>query len=115
MVHDRPSGRELVQAVREFLEDDVLAAAEGRVRFHTRVAINALAIVEREMELGAAHETAHRARLAELGFADDAALAAAIRAGRLDGRHPEVKAALVAAVRAKLDVANPPYLTPPPA
>jgi hypothetical protein len=113
MVHDRPSGRELVQAVREFLEGDVLASAEGRIRFHTRVAINALAIVEREMELGASHEGAHRARLAELGFADDAALATAIRDGRLDGRHREVKEALVEAVRAKLDVANPPYLTRP--
>jgi hypothetical protein len=110
MVHDRPTARELVEAVREFLERDVLPSAAGRVRFHARVAVNALAIAEREMELGAAHEAAHAARLAALGFPDDAALAAAIRDGRLDDRHAEVKDALLAAVRAKLEVANPSYL-----
>lgn len=110
MVHDRPSARELVEAVREFLERDVLPSAAGRVRFHTRVAVNALAIAEREMDLGPVHEAAHRERLAGLGFPDDAALAAAIRDGRLDDRHTEVRAALLTAVRAKLEVANPGYL-----
>lgn len=110
MVHDRPTARELVQAVREFLERDALATAEGRLRFHARVAVNALAIAEREMELGPAQDAAHRARLAELGVADDAELAAAIRAGLLDDRHDEVREALIAAVRAKLEVADPSYL-----
>jgi hypothetical protein len=110
MVHDRPTARELVQAVREFLERDVPATAEGRLRFHARVAVNALAIAEREMELGPAQDAAHRERLAELGVADDAELAAAIRAGLLDDRHDEVRVALIAAVRAKLEVADPSYL-----
>jgi Domain of unknown function (DUF6285) len=110
MVHDRPTARELVEAVREFLERDVLPTAAGRLRFHTRVAVNALAIAGREMDLGAAHGAAHEARLAQLGFPDDAALAAAIRDGRLDDRHAELKQALLATVRAKLEVANPSYL-----
>ena len=46
---DRPNAIELVQAVREFLERDVMKATEGRVQFHTRVAINALGMVEREL------------------------------------------------------------------
>ena len=42
----RPSRppRELVTAVREFLERDVMPATEGRVQFHTRVAVNVLGI-----------------------------------------------------------------------
>lgn len=108
--HDAPTARELVEAVREFLEREVLPAAEGGTRFHTLVAANVLGMVERELELGPAHARAHAARLAGLGFADDAALATAIRSGALDDRHDEVKAALAAAVRDKLAVANPAYL-----
>ncbi|MFC5753451.1 DUF6285 domain-containing protein [Actinomadura rugatobispora] len=108
--HDAPSARELVEAVREFLERDVLGALEGRTRFHALVAVNALSIVEREMAEGPAQAERHRARLEALGYADDAALAAAIRAGETDGRHAEVKAALTEAVRDKLLVANPRHL-----
>ena len=74
-----PTAAELVEAVREFLEGDVLAATEGRVRFHARVATNVLAMVERELVLGPAQAEAHADRLPVLGFADDAG------AGR---RHP---------------------------
>ena len=41
--HDVPSAAQLVEAVREYLERDVMAATEGRVRFHARVAVNVLA------------------------------------------------------------------------
>jgi len=108
--HDAPDAGELVASVREFLERDVLAATDGRVRYHCRVAINVLAMVERELSMGAVHARAHEERLAELGFAGDEELAAAIRAGRLDDRHAEVGAALAEAVRDKLVVANPAYL-----
>jgi hypothetical protein len=108
--HDAPSARELVEAVREFLESDVLGALTGRARFHALVAVNALSIAEREMELGPAQAERHRARLAALGFADDAELAAAIRAGRTDDRHAELRAMLLETVRDKLLVANPSYL-----
>ena len=50
MTQDRPTAGELVTAVREFLEHDVMAATEGRVQFHTRVAVNVLDIVERELD-----------------------------------------------------------------
>ena len=47
---DRPSGRELAAAVREFLQNEVLPTSEDdRLRFRTRVAMNALSIVEREL------------------------------------------------------------------
>jgi hypothetical protein len=108
--HDRPTSAELVEAVREFLERDVMAATEGRVQFHTRVAINVLGMVQREIELGPAQAAAHAVRLRELGFADETELAAAIRRGDLDDRYDEIKAAVFATVTEKLTVANPKYL-----
>lgn len=107
--HDAPTAAQLVEAVREFLEGDVMAATEGRVRFHARVAGRALAIVQRELEAGDGPARAHAARLAELGFADDAALAAAIRSGDLDDRWDDVAAAVRATVADKLAIANPDY------
>ncbi|MFC5187590.1 DUF6285 domain-containing protein [Actinomadura harenae] len=108
--HDAPGPGELVAAVREFLERDVLGALSGRTRFHALVAINVLGIVERELDLGPGQAERHRARLRDLGFPDDAALAAAIRDGALDDRHAELKDALTAMVRDKLAVADPRHL-----
>ena len=108
-LHGIPTAAELVEAVREFLERDVMAAVEGRVQFHTRVAVNVLAMVERELTLGPQQRAAASARLEALGFSDEAGLAAAIRAGSLDERWDEVKAAVWASVRDRLAVANPGY------
>ena len=111
--HDAPSVAELVVAVREFLERDVMPATEGRVQFHTRVAMNVLGMVERELTLGPAQAEAHAAALAGLGVADEADLARAIRDGALDDRQAEVLAVVRETVRAKLEVANPRYLDSP--
>ena len=80
-LNDVPSAAQLLEAVREFLESDVLAATEGRVRFHARVAANVVAMVGRELELGPRLAMAHSARLAGLGVANETELAAAIRSG----------------------------------
>ena len=108
--HDVPSAAQLIEAVREFVEGDVMEATEGRVRFHARVAVNVLRMVERELALGEAQAAAHRKALAGLGVADEAELAAAIREGRLDDRRRELLDVLRQTVRAKLEVANPRYL-----
>ena len=109
-LHDMPSAEQLVESVREWLERDVLAGTTGRLQFHTRVAVNVLAMVERELRLGAAQAAAHAARLAQLGCADDAELAGRIRDGILDDRLAEVRELVWADVRDKLAVANPKYL-----
>ena len=107
--HDRPTAAELVEAVREFLERDVMEATEGRTRFHTRVAVNVLNMVQRELEVGSEQAVAHQEGLRQLGFEDDAELAAAIRRGDLDDRYDDVKAVIEAAVDDKLAIANPTY------
>src|SRR5262249_36487680 len=48
-VNGRPTARELLDAVRGFLLDDVVPATSRRVSFHARVAANAVAIVERQL------------------------------------------------------------------
>ena len=107
--HDVPTIEQMVEAVREWLERDVMPTTEGRLQFHARVAANMLAMVERELQLGPEQAEAHRRRLATLGFADEASLAAAIRAGDLDDRWDEVAAVVRAEVADKLAVANPTY------
>jgi hypothetical protein len=87
-----------------------MPATEGRIQFHTRVAVNVLGMVQREIELGPAQEDAHRERLDALGFESDGALAAAIRRGEIDGRYDEIKSAVYDSVVDKLRVANPKYL-----
>ena len=111
--HDVPSAVELLDAVREFLESDVLTATEGRVRFHVRVAANVVGMVGRELEIGGELAAAHAERLARLGVASEAELAAAIRSGGFDHRLAEVSDAVRATVAGKLAVANPRYGRPP--
>lgn len=111
-LHDVPSARQLVESVREWMERDLLASTSGRVQFHTRVAINVLAMVERELEVGAEQSEQHRERLASLGFSDDLELAAAIRRGDFDHDLGRVIDVVRADVEAKLSVANPGYAIP---
>lgn len=100
-----PTAAELVAAVRGFLEDEVVGAADRALSFQGRVAANALAIVERELT---APDPPSAARA--LGLDDDAALAAALRSGALDDRLDDVRRALGPEVAARLRIANPRYL-----
>lgn len=109
-LHGRPTAAELVAAAAEFLEGDVRAGTTGAVRFHALVAANALRIVERELLDDTAGQPV--AALARLGFPDEAALAAAIRAGDLDGRDDDVLPVLRTLVRHRLAVAHPGYDQP---
>ena len=72
-MHGRPTARELLEAVREFLTNDVMPRTDGRLSFHARVAANVVSIVERELAMG----DAQRARFT--GATDWASLAAAVR------------------------------------
>jgi aminoglycoside phosphotransferase (APT) family kinase protein len=109
-MHDVPTAAELVEAVREFLERDVMTATEGRVQFHTRVAVNVLNMVQRELTLGADQAVTHTERLAVLGVGSERELSDAIASGAMDDRLDEVVAIVRATVRDKLAVANPKYL-----
>jgi hypothetical protein len=106
-LHGRPTAAELVAAVAEFLETDVRESTAGQVNFHARVAANVLRIVERELLADSADDVTDA--LADAAFDDEAQLAAAIRAGDLDGRSDQVQSALRALVSHRLSVAHPGY------
>jgi hypothetical protein len=47
---DRPTPQELAEAVREFLQEEILPTLDDhRLKFRTLVAINGLGIIEREL------------------------------------------------------------------
>ncbi len=100
--HDRPTATELLEAVREFLAELPLT---GRDRFLARVSDRVLRTVERELVLGPHLAREHAERLSCLAVADDAELAAAIRAGTTDPAR--VLTSVRAGVVAKLLVADP--------
>ena len=96
MPHDRPTPRELAEAVREFLQAEILPIlGDHRLKFRTIVAINGLGIAERELE----STTSPREQ--------DWELARRIRAGDV----PENAVALLKEqVAEKLRVTNPGHL-----
>jgi hypothetical protein len=92
------------------MERDLLPGVDGRLQFHTRVAINMIDIVRRELELGPDQEVQHQEVLASFGMNDDAELAAAIRDGAFDANLVDVLNRLRPVVEDKVRVANPRYL-----
>ena len=121
-----PTTPELVEAVSEFLRDEVMEESSGALRFHARVAANVLGIVERELAGEDAQLHAEWTRLAALldvrGMAPDdretlraavremtTTLSARIRAGDADeGDLAErVRAHLRQTTIERLAVANP--------
>ena len=116
MPTDRPNAAELVEAVREFLEDHVSPNVEGQLAFHARVAANALAIVERTYSLGEAMDAAELERLKDLLDKDgnlpelNAVLCRAIRAGEMDNQRGALLEHLRLTAEDKITLANPRYL-----
>ena len=108
--HDRPSAVELLEAVREWMEKDLMGGIEPRLQFHTRVAMNVLDIVSRESAMGADQLESHTALLASLGVDSDAELSQQIRNGEYDTSLLEVLERLRPVIEDKVRVANPKYL-----
>src|SRR5918996_2215920 len=93
---DRPTAPELLEAVAEFLEREMLPLMDDhRMKFRTLVALNALGIARRE--------------LAASGRPPDDA-AELLRLVRDRGADPELLPALRRHVEAKLRISNPRYL-----
>ncbi len=127
---DRPTKLELLEAVRRFLDEDLVPELEGVRRFHARVASNALGIVAREIEHEAESLPALYSAIAALlnrsepattlmEFAEidraidalEAELCERIRAGDADAGpfRSEVLTYLRQSVRERLAVSNPGY------
>jgi hypothetical protein len=116
MPNSRPAAAELVEAVREFLEREVLPSLTGDRRFQGRVAMNVLGIVARELELGPAADRTEHAALAALldrgGPLDELrrTLAERIRDGHIDADRDDILAYVRATLRDALAINNPKWL-----
>jgi hypothetical protein len=126
-MQDRPTSTELIRAVREHLEREVLPGLENaKLRYQTLVAAHVLSVVERDIAHG---ERAAREELRSLRALDGKgsgslpetladverevvertlALCKAIRSDNA-GSRPEVRAHVRAVTLAKLAIANPAY------
>lgn len=90
-----PTNREIVQAVRDWIEGAIKPRAEGHAKFEAVVAMNALGIVMRDLEAGTR--------------AEDAALSEALMAGTTSLAEPGLLAKLRRAVLDKCAVDSPKY------
>ena len=116
-MHDQPSVSELVQAVKNFIEETAAPNLTGHAAFHARVASNALATVLRDLEQRPQSEPAERARLLKLlgGDADQSttalneALSAQIKAGEMTPQTPGLLVHLKATTIAQVEIDQPRY------
>ena len=112
---DQPSMRELVEAVRDFIEQRAMPELKGHTAFHARVAANALAIVARELELGPQAAKAERERLRALLGCDgtleqmNRELCRRIRDGAFTLDTPGLAEHLTATTREKVAIDQPHY------
>lgn len=115
-MHDAPSAKELIEAVKSFIDKTAAPQLTGHAAFHARVASNALATVLREMEIRPAAEAEEISRLQSLlGATGTSAaelnqkLCEEIRAGRMNlssaGLLPHLKSTTIA----QLSVDQPGY------
>lgn len=115
-MHDAPSAKELIEAVKSFIDKTAMVQLSGRAAFHARVASNALATVLRELEQRPEAETAERARLQALLASQEQDVARLnrtlcdeIRAGRVDLATPGLLTHLKSTTIAQLSVDQPGY------
>lgn len=90
-MYDAPSIRELVTAVKNFVDNTAMTGLTGHGAFHARVASNVLAMILRELDLRPAAEASETRRLEALlgtiareGIDMNRLLCAAIREGQMD-------------------------------
>jgi hypothetical protein len=114
-MQDEPTPEELINAVADFLRDDIAPQISGHHAFKLRVSINALDLVTRQLKLEQGSNAAEAARLSQiLGRQGSLAelnrtLADRIAKGEIDLQTPEVAEHLWQTTMDKLAVDQPNY------
>lgn len=127
MLDERPTAAELIAAVADFIEQKAAPQLDAHTAFHAKVAVNALRIVQREVErelragqAGTSADAAELARLRALCAADTGAeattvaalnreLCARIADGRIAVDDDALRRHLLQSVLDRLAVDNPKY------
>ena len=119
MAHDWPSLPEIINTVREYI-DDLTPRLTGMDRYHALCSLQLLEVAQRELSEWQPRESTDDARLRALaGLGTEvprdeltARLCARIHAGLFDERMPELEAAMLEHVIAKVRITKPGYLAP---
>jgi len=115
MPTNRPTPDELLEAVTEFLENRVMPKLDKHTAFHTRVAVNVLGILRREMEHGPRLDAEELSRLKDLlgreGTLEElnAELCGQIRSGKLDHLNDDLMEHLLRTTMGKVSIDQPNY------
>jgi hypothetical protein len=116
MPASQPDAASLIEAAIKYLDEELLPGLEGYHRFQTRVTINALATVRRELTLRDAHEKEEHRRLAALIDRDGTAeelneeLCRRIRAGQIVQDDAALRAHVRTSLLDALAINNPKWL-----
>jgi hypothetical protein len=108
-----PAATTLLNSAVKYLEEELIPTLSGYHRFQTRVTVNVLNIVRRELELGDAHESAERNRLIALIGSDGSVrtlnkeLCDLIRNHQIDLEDPSLRAHLRQSLAEALATNNP--------
>jgi hypothetical protein len=111
-----PDAPTLLGAAVKYLEEELLPALEGYHRFKTRVTVNVLNTIKRELELRGAQAAAERTRLAAILGHDGEVealsreLSERIRSGAIDLNDPALRAHLKQSVADALAINNPKWI-----
>lgn len=112
---DDPSASTLLESIERFLAEEVRDKLEGRTAYQLRVAVNALGIARRELELSSGHAEQEAQRLTAL-LRESLPLREAnqllcdrIRSGLLDARSPGLLSHLRQTTLDKLAIDQPRY------
>jgi len=114
-MQDEPTPTELIQAVADFLRNDIAPAISGHNAFKLRVSINALDLVTRQLKLEQGSDSAEAARLSQLlgeqGSLGELnrVLAGRIAGGEIDLQSPGLAEHLWQTTMDKLAVDQPNY------
>ncbi|MGH7917758.1 MAG: DUF6285 domain-containing protein [Candidatus Binataceae bacterium] len=116
MPRSMPDAPTLLKAVVKYLEDELMPSLSGYHRFQTRVTINVLNTVRRELELGQTQAASERDRLAAiLGHQGEVEalndeLTERIRAGSLALDDPGLRAHIRQSLADALAINNPRWI-----
>jgi hypothetical protein len=116
MPRSMPDAPTLLSAAVKYLEDELFPSLDGYHRFKTRVTVNVLNIIRRELEMRDGQAEAERDRLAAiLGHGGEAAalsmeLSERIRSGAIDLNDPALRAHLRQSVADALAINNPKWI-----
>ena len=116
-MHDQPSVPELVQAVKNFIDETASPNLKGHAAFHARVASNVLATVLRDLDQRPEAETSEKARLLALlsGPPEQSVealnreLSAQIQSGAMTSETPGLLEHLKTTTMAQVEIDQPRY------